>query len=305
MSVTLYESAESRDLRVSPDGGEITLKYVATGSDDHAEVYLRVLLDTGVQLFGLIRKEITCRPQGGGLWFPEVVYGPGSLSEAIQAPSEEGAPPGGGESAAPPGGSGTDQPGTEPTEDEPLETVSVSGGGGTAHILLSKQTRFKVAANGGGVFDAKNAIGLTKDGVEGCDIVVPGGEISLTRKRRTVNLGYVRTLLRMTGTTNNGTWYGFARGELLYLGPELNGSQVAGWSIAHKFRFSENWPAGDPRCVINPQITLTDGKFGHEYVWCTYKDTLDVAAGEIYPLPVSAYVERVYDETDFRNLGVG
>ena len=68
MPLTMYESAESRDLKVGPDTTELPVKIVVMGSDDHATVYNAVLIETSPTLFGLVRKDLALKFFGGGLW---------------------------------------------------------------------------------------------------------------------------------------------------------------------------------------------------------------------------------------------
>lgn len=287
MSVTLYESVRSRGLEVTNTGGGFTLEFVAQGSDDFNEVYLAVLLETTPVLFGLIRKRITLNRQGAALYFPEVVYEPGQVGDAI---FPEGTP---------------GEPQSAPGADDPLDSnVTGTTGGGTAHIVLSKETFHAVPTPPFVAPATERAIGLTRDAVEGCDIATAAPEFSVTRKRRTMTLTYLRTLGKLTGKVNGETFWGFAPNELLYLGADYSGSNLSGWSVTHKFRYDENVEAGDPRLVITPSLTLPS-KPGHHYVWCSFRDRVDAAAGELYPLPICAFVERVYDRGIFANLEIG
>ncbi len=310
MAITLYESHLSRDM----DEGNPVVRYVVTGTTDPSAARQAVLLDTSPTLFGRIRKEPRLTFEGGDLYRVEIPYGLGEAGDAVQPDGQEGGENAGGPGAGGEGGpgeSGEGEPGgpggsAPPGDDDPLGfNVAFDTGGGTAHILLSKETLFKARAGGGNPIDNERAIGLTKDGVEGCDVPTANGEFTVNRKRRVVTLGYLRTLLRMTGTTNKTTFWGFEPGELLFLGASGQGANGKGWTCAFKFRFAENIPAGDARLVITPNLTITQAKPGHSYVWCTYADKPDATRGEIYPLPTQVFVERVVDEGDFRQLQIG
>jgi hypothetical protein len=309
MAIELYESHLSRDM----DGDNVTVRYVVTGTTDPKAARNAVLLDTTPTLFDRIRKEPRLTFEGGDLYRVEIPYGLGEAGDAVQPDGQEGGenaggPGGGGEGG--PGESGEGEPGgaggsggAPASDDDPLGfNVTGTTGGGTAHILLSKETKIKVRVGGGlDPANTQNAIGITNGTVEGCDIVTSGGEFSVTRKRRRMTLGYLRTLLRLTGKTNKAVFWGFAIGELLYLGCDFQGSNQKGWTVTHKFRFAENQK--NP-VIIQPNVTVAEKK-GHEYVWCIYKDKIDTAAGEVYPLPTQIFVERVYDEGDFKDLQIG
>jgi len=316
----MYESVESRNLKLGPGAAELPVKFVVMGSDDHATVFNAVLLETSPTLFGLTRTDLQLDFKGGQLCFAELSYTSADPSEALQPEGGggggEGSPGGGdggpGDPGGGDGGPGGESPQPQPGQDDPLDAnTSFSTGGGTAHILLSLETKSATAAEGFIAADTQRAIGLTKGSVEGCDIVTSGGEYSVTRKRRQVTLRYLRTLLRTTGKTNKEEHWGFQPGELLYLGAEGSGSNLGGWTITHKFRFAENNgvtvpgdPASAPENVITPQLKIPS-KNGHDYVWCIYQDTVDQTSNQLFPLPIQANVERVYREASFTALEIG
>jgi hypothetical protein len=306
VAITIYESHKSRNLKEGPDGQTVPVNYIVTGTTDPEAVRQVVLLDTSPTMFGLIRKEVSLDYQGGELWYVEVGYAPGDPSEAIGAEGGtggEGGPPGGEGGEGGPGGGGA--PPAAPGPDDPMPNgFSFSTGGGTAHVLLSKETRGKYKAGGGVAPDNKQAIGLTNEGVEGTDIPVAAPEFTIPRKRRTITRSYYNTLCALTGKTNNAEFWGFKRGELMYMGCEGSvESSTSGALLNHKFQYREDQPAGDPRNDITPDLTLTAGKRGFEFVWCRYED--QVRDGKLYPTPVAAYVERVSDEGDFSQLQLG
>jgi len=65
-----------------------------------------------------------------------------------------------------------------------------------------------------------SAIGVTDTGVEGVEIVVPVYNFSETHylPDGQVTQGYKLTLFGLTGKVNNGSFRGFAAGEVLFLG---------------------------------------------------------------------------------------
>jgi hypothetical protein len=171
--------------------------------------------------------------------------------------------------------------------------------GGQQHLTQSKETKSKTKRGGGTAEDYKQAVGVTRDSVEGVDVFAPKLEFTVTLQRQFVNLKYVRTLRGAVGKTNSAPWYGFDTGEVLYLGCSGQAKPGERFSITHKFAAGENIKAGDPRLVICTGLTLP-AKGAWEYVWCSYADAVD--SNLRVRLPVSAYVERVYDSTDFTAL---
>lgn len=147
--------------------------------------------------------------------------------------------------------------------------------------------------------DQKGAIGVTKDRIEGCDIFAPAGRwsrsvpIVMTPK-------FMRTIHDTTGKVNNATFYGFLRGELLYLGCSgklKNGLGVI-WDVTHSFAVSRNRAGiqvgGD---IIVPK------KLGWEYLWVGYRPA--VVGNNLLQVPDAAYVEQVYEFADFSVIGIG
>lgn len=159
------------------------------------------------------------------------------------------------------------------------------------------------AAGTGAAADYKQAIGVTRDRVEGVDIFAPKLEMTETHPRRSVSLGYVRAVRFLTGRTNEAKFRGFATGEVLYLGGSGSASAApdAGpfpWKITHKFQVGEN--------LFNVVVASNLGvpkKGAHEYLWCTYDPSTD--ANKWVQTAAAAYVEQVYREGNFDLLEIG
>jgi hypothetical protein len=138
------------------------------------------------------------------------------------------------------------------------------------------------------------AIGVTRDRVEGCDIFTPKFEFSLTVKTFPMTLSFMRTLRSAVAKTNDAPWKGFETGEVLYLGVNGQAEPDDLWKLTHKFAVGENLVD----VPVSPQITVDKGAW--QYLWCTYQDAIN--ADRRVQVPVAAYVERVYDATDFNLL---
>lgn len=289
MPITVYESHGSRNLEVAESGTGYELLFVVTGTEDAGEAADAVLLATSPTLFGMVRKSIKPREIATGFWNVSLNYTPGNITEALQAPLGE---PGGPETTTP-----------EPAGGDPIDdNISVSFGGGQTHILLSKATvaKYKAGVAGSVPPDNKRAIGLTREGVEGCDVVVPQITFTIPRKRRVVTWDYFRVLCRMVGKTNNATFRGYERRSLLYLPPSLSGNLRTGWEILHNIGYNEDLPPGDPRLQVTDDLNLEEGRRGWDYTWFTFPERI---VGNIkYAQPTAAYVEQVYDEANFGDL---
>lgn len=312
MAVDLFEQVESRSLDMARESGSLPVMYVAVGSDDEAEVYRAVMAAAPATIYGLIRGRCKVDLKGNGLSFAVVEYKTGDAEDALEEGDSGAAPDSpeaiGGAGTGGPEGAPTDDPGTAPGETDPLDAGTVSGttSGGTAHIVLSKETLFSARVGGFPTADTKRGIGVTRESVEGCDIVTAAPEFSVTRKRATMTLAFLRTLCRTTGKTNQAAFWGFEIGELLYLGCDYTGNNRTGWDLTHKFRYAENLPAGaGPANQVTADLVLTAGRPGHSYVWCSYREKIDPASQLMYVLPEQVFVERVYGEADFSALGLG
>jgi hypothetical protein len=153
--------------------------------------------------------------------------------------------------------------------------------------------------------DLSNAIGWDGKQVQGVEIVVPKLEFSITAyyAPASVNTSFMKTLARNTGRTNENAWLGFAAGEVLYMGstgdgdvPLVSGARSKPIPIVHNFAASEN--------VTNLTVgaMTVASKNGFDYLWVRYKQVDSADGTNIIPNPAHAYVERVYEKTDFATL---
>ncbi|MEI8080607.1 MAG: hypothetical protein WCI74_02030 [Actinomycetes bacterium] len=173
-------------------------------------------------------------------------------------------------------------------------------GGATHHIDTAlAESRFPSSSP-----DLSGAILVDDDSVKGVDVVIPA--LQWTEQYDVPSLyitgTYIKTVARLTGTTNSGGFRGFAAGEVLFLG--CSGQQQwdeeigeGPWNLSFKFTASEN--------LTNATIGGITGinKKGHEYLWMKYGN--DVVGGKLVKKPTACYVNRVYRSEDFSGLGIG
>lgn len=138
------------------------------------------------------------------------------------------------------------------------------------------------------------AIGVTKDRVEGTDKFVPKFEFSVTVKTYPVTLNFLRTVRACVAKTNSAPWKGFATGEVLYMGMTGQCEPNNFWTLTHKFAAGENLTA------VPVTSILTMDKGAWEYLWCTYQQA--VVNGVTLQVPRSAYVEQIYYSADLNVL---
>lgn len=237
------------------------------------------------------------------------------------APGDGSSDPSGGTGGAGSGGTPAAPPAIDPAATIGPEW-SFDTSGGTKHLTKSIQTVYarKVVEDGddlqidpetGEVYveapDLKGAIGASRDGVAGVDVVDPKLEITTTRVVRSITLNYLRTLCQLTGGVNNATFMGFPEGEVLFLGATGTYKEPDGWSVVFKFSLSPNetdielvppdTEGGDPTLRI-------PAKQGHDYLWVAYGGEVVAGAKKgFFQTPKAAYVERVYYRRDFTKLG--
>ncbi|MFH1419471.1 MAG: hypothetical protein ABII12_14440 [Planctomycetota bacterium] len=180
-------------------------------------------------------------------------------------------------------------------------SFSFDTGGGTQHVTQSISTTNKYAPAGKTAPDFKWAVGVTHDNVEGVDITVPVYSFSETHylADATVTEAYRGTLFNLTGKTNNASFKGLAAGECLFLGASGSKRGVDDWEISFRFAASPN------RTGLTVGDITSIAKKGWEYMWVRYADAEDVTAKAIVKKPIAVYIEKVYDEGSFSELGIG
>jgi hypothetical protein len=255
--------------------------------------YLRIAVPNGDGLLPLVilvnvwKSGVTdLRFIGSGVAEATVVYRPLEAATAVSS--------GGREPKHDPGTDGSD------SSDIIGPEWSFDTQGGTRHITQSLETRYKGATGGVTAPDLRRIIGLSRDKVEGCDVVSSDLKFSCTYKQCKFTFTYLRNLVKLTATTNTKNLLTFAPGEVLFLGAAGHYTDGDGWVIQYFFSIRANEvvtgtgssqgieliPAGENAGVFS---TVKDG---HDYVWFSYED--GVISGFTIQKPVAAYVERVY-----------
>ena len=186
-------------------------------------------------------------------------------------------------------------------------SFSFDTGGGTQHITQALATIARYVASGT-AGDHKGAIGVTRENVEGVDIVVPVYNFSETHylANATVDAvdptNYKQGLFNLTGKVNNDTFKGFAAGEVLFLGASGSQRGEEDWEITFRFAASKNATGLTVGDITNSPDGIS--KKGWEYMWVEYKDVIDETAERKVKQPVQVNIEKVYEEGDFSALGI-
>jgi hypothetical protein len=205
----------------------------------------------------------------------------------------------------------------DPEKPDPIKrSRSFDTSGGTQHITqcqtigsgasLDFEKRFPA-----GAVNMSGAIGVDGDSVAGIDIVVP--QLTWTENYDVpstyVTSAYIKGVASLTGTVNNATFRTFAAGEVLFMGcsgsHEWDSEKGDGpWSLSYKFVASPNAGAGQTMPPLTIGTISGINKGGHEYLWVRYES--DVGGGEVLlQHPKAVYVNKVYREDNFSNLGIG
>lgn len=287
--------ASAYSLRGSGDfrGNSATWRVLVKDAGDQAEALGAALAESPVTYGGLIRAEPDVSELGAGRYLVEFDYKPWT----------EGTP----------GTAGT----TSPPEKagQPVGTdLSFTFGGQTVKVFTSKETKFSAGRIDNPAPSFNQMIGYNpKDGsVEGCEVFAKSCDYSITKRYAGISYGYLATLFKNVATTNDAAFRGTAAGESLYIGADgsYRGSGSGGggegslpWEITGKFKYSPN----QSEDIEVGDITFPAGTIdGHDYQWFIFEDTTEDVGEGPYKVsrPKFGYVERVYDESDFTDLGM-
>jgi len=168
--------------------------------------------------------------------------------------------------------------------------------GGTQHITNSYAT---MAAHGL-VEDFGGAIGVSDSGVEGTEIVVPSFRFSETHFYPEVSVGDRFVWANLTGTINTFPFKGFAAGEVLFLGAsgrKVENQDERPWSVTLSFACQAN------RSNFSIGGILVPFQYGWDHRWVRYATV--AGSRSLLKVPIAVYIERVYRDTDFGQLGIG
>ena len=186
--------------------------------------------------------------------------------------------------------------------DEDTIVFAFDTGGGTKHLNQSLKTDGRYPNNAP---DFAGAIEVDNEGnVNGVDVTMPVLNFTETHtlSGSRVSTSYKKTLASLTGTVNRSGFRGFSAGEVLFLGAsgtKRSKKSSAPWEITYRFAVSPN-RAGFK--VGDIQVTR---KYGWDYLWVRYADKVAEGGKNVVKKPVGVYVEMVYPEGDFGNLGIG
>ncbi len=167
------------------------------------------------------------------------------------------------------------------------QTISFDTSGGKAKVTQSLNTQI-FPADGVEAPDFQGAIGVTKSGVEGAEVVEPA--LSFTVKKtlaaETVTTGFVKALSDLTGNYNNDTFMGFEEGEVRFDGASGDQKQI-GQPVDVSFKFTRS------KNVTDLTVAGISGinKLGWQYLWVLYEEQEDDTAHFMVQRAIAVYIE--------------
>lgn len=174
--------------------------------------------------------------------------------------------------------------------------------GATQHVTQALEAAVYVA-DGEVAPDWKGAIGATRDGVEGVDIVLPQFSFYETHyfAAAYISEAYKHNVFWLTGQVNASYFRGKAKGEVLFEGASgsLTGDAPDDlWEITFYFRASPNATG-----IAIGDITVP-AKEGWHYLDVHYEETVDSLASRLVKRPYAVQLARLYDYGNFSVLGI-
>lgn len=183
------------------------------------------------------------------------------------------------------------------------ETVSFDTTGTRAKITNSLNTT-SYPAPGVTAPNFRGAIGVTKSGVEGVEVQLPGLTFSLKKvfAPGAITQAYINLLADLTGKYNNAPFVGRAAGEVRFDG--ATGDQknlLDSTQVTFKFTVSPN--------QTNFQVAgiTVASKKGWQYLWVLYEEQEDTTANFMVQRAIAVYVEDLpgLEPANLSALGIG
>lgn len=311
MAASVWELSQQQLVIGGSEAPQADGVYVVTNAANYAEAFEAVVAAAGGALAGLPAHSLRLTEVGGGTWVASVAYKVGSGATGYGFGSPTSLAPG---TPGPPGPPPHPEAGTALGPEWSFDTA-----GATQHVKLSRKTRHRSAKDTLPTGSAPNfgrAVNVTKDGVEGVDIIVPKLELTLNLRPNYITREWINLLYWYTGRVNDRTFLGYRKGEVLCLGASgqsqtpTDGTTPA-WTVTIKWAVAptRGTPSGTDATPVEQKLQLSEdpllyvpGAEGWDYVWVSYTQTVD--GGRTVSQPCYAYVERMYPYANFDDLGL-
>jgi len=261
----LWERVDSRSSEENVDSASITFNYIIRGSTSDILVKNFLIAKSPILHDGMKRESASIKPLGQDWWEGEVKY----TWKESEDKDEDGWP-------------------------KPVYSFDTKGG--TFHVSHSIKTVAQHSTTGEPPPSFDGGIGVTKDKINGVDIVIPKLSFQETHHFpiEEVDGDFIKTLSRSTGKTNSDTFRTFEPGELLFLGASGSKGETD-VSVTYGFEASQNVEAMKIGSVADVS------KKGHDYVWTYYTDQADSSSGATVNKLRAVYVEQIYDSVSFHD----
>jgi len=265
---TIEEKYKSRSTETG-DSASAEYVYTVMGSDDPVTIETDVLAaapaTVATATTSLIRLGMSIRQVSNGHWEAFVNYGHPSLP---------------------------------PFPETGESSYQFEVGGGTQRRTHALENIANYGIGAATPPDFKGAIGVTENGVEGVDVIVPQFQFSETHYIDDLGMTptYQATIATLAGGVNDATFKGHAAGEVLFLGASGGKRGAGDWEV--NFRF------GVQRNVTGLQVGDITGidKDGWDYLWFRFAEA--ESGNALVKRPQSAHVDRVYPRVDLSQLGL-
>lgn len=297
MTIYWHEKPESRSGSLQVGGGSRTAEYVILGTSSDATAYSTALANLAAyDSFGNILTDVALKMETSGsadvdwAWAVTATY-----SHPQSQDSQDG----------------------EAQQENQIDFCRYDFDIATTNGHISHaihQTEYP----GGFVDDAgqlRRAIEATYDGdVRGVDIPLPEVKLNVWKIwprafwRGSAGIVALKNLGRVVAKTNDKPWWGFDRGEVLFLGARPEDIGVYATKVTYQFALSENRRNIDFGEIGNGFNVNVPLKRGHEYIWVYHKrqPVANPAGGGnvMATKPWLVCVAQVIEETDFGILGL-
>lgn len=265
---TIFERANSRGgtLASDPLGQTTTLEYCVFGTTDEAEVNELVAETIPDEFTGMLHQSWSINPVGPDIWHVTVDYA------------------------------------NKERRNIGDWVYTFEFGSTSQHITQSLETISRTGLYGNDdPPNAGRAIGVTADGVAGCDILVPQPSFRITTylADSKITPAYQRTVMGLIGRTNDAAYMEYEPGELLLTGSSGARRSRVDWEVSFSFHVSLDRTL-EFENLDDPEDPIYVDKPGWAYAWFTYQDVK--VGNRITKRPSGVYIERVYDSGDFTKL---
>lgn len=206
----------------------------------------------------------------------------------------------------------TGSAGTAPTQTVLVPEVAFDTSAQTEHVIRTMigQTPYPADVNVNLKDPIKsfgNLIGVEDlDTINGVDRYWPGLTYEVTRQRTSCSDAYIQTLYALTATVNDAPWKIYAAGEALFLGAtgrQRTAGHSTRWDVTYRFLGSKNKSVDVTLAGIVGALAIAKG--GWEYMWFRTKKQYTKATKTLNVVVVRAVVTRLYESSDFTDLGLG